>query len=82
ASRAVSGLVTWDPQASELFMHGWAEAWDGKRWIGVDATDRHDQLSACHIKLWEGDMESRLTYQMGDISKARALIYYNQAHKR
>jgi len=82
ASRAVSGLVTWDSRASELFMHGWAEAWDGQRWIGVDATDRHAQLSACHIKLWEGDMESRLDYQMGDISNARATIYYTQAHKR
>ena len=82
ASRAVSGLVTWDPSASLLFMHGWAEAWDGKRWIGVDATDKHDQLSACHIKLWQGDMESRLGYQMGDTSKARALIYFSQAHQR
>lgn len=75
AARSVSGLVTWDTRASLLFMHGWAEAWDGKRWIGVDATDKHDQLSACHIKLWQGDMASRLSYQMDDPSKASALIY-------
>ena len=75
AARSVSGLVTWDTRASLLLMHGWAEAWDGKRWIGVDATDKHDQLSACHIKLWQGDMASRLSYQMDDPSKASALIY-------
>ena len=51
-ARIVSGLVTVD---GTFFYHSWAEAWDGRRWIGVDAVFEEDQISAGHLKLVEGD---------------------------
>jgi hypothetical protein len=82
AARPVSGVVTWDDHGSGLFMDGWAEAWDGRRWIGVDATERHAQLSACHIKLWEDDLTSGQEYQHSDLSKVRFLVYYSHPYKK
>lgn len=86
AARPVSGLVTNDPFVAVDHMllntHGWAEAWDGQRWIGVDPTDKHDQISASHIKLWQGDMKSRLAYQMSNTLTCSATISGLQVQKR
>lgn len=82
AARPVTGLVTWGDHADLLFTHGWAEAWDGRRWIGVDAIDEHAQLSANHIKFWVGDVGSVLKYQNQDSPNFRFLVYYSQAPKR
>lgn len=67
-SRVVSGLVTGD---GTFFYHAWSEAWDGKRWIGIDAALEMDQLPAAYIKLAQGDADNgfRITYppKPGDV---------------
>ena len=56
-ARVAVGLVTGD---GTFYYHAWSEAWDGKRWIGIDSTIDDEQLSACHIKLAEGNVEEGL----------------------
>lgn len=53
-ARIVSGLVTAD---GTFFYHAWSEAWDGRRWIGVDAALEVDQMGACYVKLAQGDVK-------------------------
>jgi hypothetical protein len=52
-ARIVSGLVTAD---GTFYYHAWNEVWDGKRWVGIDSVADDRQLSACHIKLAQGNV--------------------------
>ncbi len=82
-ARLAVGLVTWDPYGT-FYTHGWTEAWDGRRWIGVDATDPHPQFSACHIPLCKGDFAATTAFEWPwqDFTQVRAFIYYTQPCKR
>jgi hypothetical protein len=65
-SRVVAGLVNWD---GTFYYHAWSEAWDGRRWIGIDSTTDDEQLSAGHIKLAQGNVEEAFTFTF--LEKAR-----------
>lgn len=65
-SRLVAGLVDWD---GAFYYHAWSEAWDGKRWLGIDSTTSDQQLSAGHVKLAEGNVEDAFAFTF--LEKAR-----------
>ncbi len=69
-ARLASGIVNWD---GSFYYHAWAEAWDGKRWLGIDATTDKEQISATHIKLGEGDVEQAFTFTFLDRAKIEVL---------
>ena len=65
-ARLASGLVSWD---GTFYYHAWAEAWDGLRWIGVDSTTNRSQMSASHVKLGDGNVDTAFTFSF--LEKAR-----------
>lgn len=62
-ARLASGIVNWD---GAFFYHAWAEAWTGKKWIGIDSTGNEDQITATHVKLGEGTVETAFTFTFLD----------------
>jgi transglutaminase-like putative cysteine protease len=73
-ARLASGLVTWD---GTFYYHAWTEAWDGTRWIGVDSTTDRAQMSASHVKLGEGNIETAFAFNFLEKAKIEVL----DAHK-
>ena len=69
-AKLASGLVNGD---GAFFYHAWAQAWDGKRWIGVDSTTDRAQLSASHVKLGEGNIDTAFTFSFLDSAKIEVL---------
>lgn len=69
-ARLASGLVSLD---GEFYYHAWAEAWDGAQWIGVDSTTDMDQISAAHIKLADGNVDSAFAFMLLDKVKLDVL---------
>ena len=69
-SRLASGLVSLD---GEFYYHAWAEVWDGARWVGVDSTTANDQISAAHIKLADGNVNTAFAFMMLDRVKMEVL---------
>ncbi len=69
-ARLVSGLVNWD---GTFYYHAWAEAWDGRRWIGLDSTTEAEQISASHVKLGDGNVEEAFTFTFLDRAKIEVL---------
>ena len=69
-ARLASGLVSLD---GEFYYHAWAEAWDGAKWIGVDSTTDRDQISAAHIKLADGNVDTAFTFLLLDHVKMEIL---------
>lgn len=69
-ARLASGLVDWD---DGFYYHAWAEAWDGRQWIGVDSTTARAQLSASHIKLGEGNVDTAFAFTFLDHAKIEVL---------
>ncbi len=57
-SRVAAGLVYQDGQ---YYYHAWVEAWDGKKWFGVDST-RPNSVGMGHIKLAQGSVEDAFTF--------------------
>lgn len=57
-SRVAAGLVYQDGQ---YYYHAWVEAWDGKKWFGVDST-RPGSVGMGHIKLAQGSVEDAFTF--------------------
>jgi len=69
-TRLASGLVNWD---GTFYYHAWAEAWDGKHWIGIDSTSDSNQISAAHVKLGEGNVEEAFAFTFLDKAKIEVL---------
>jgi len=69
-ARLASGLLYYE---GSFYYHAWSEAWDGSRWIGVDSTVTPDQMSAVHIELSTGSVESAFTFTFLDRVKADVL---------
>ncbi|MDR3687929.1 MAG: transglutaminase-like domain-containing protein [Fimbriimonas sp.] len=69
-ARLASGLVNWD---GEFYYHAWAEAWDGSNWIGVDSTTDQAQVSACHIKLGDGNVDTAFSFTFLEKAKLQVL---------
>jgi hypothetical protein len=69
-SRLASGLVNWD---GTFYYHAWVEVWDGSRWLGIDSTAREEALSAAHIKLAHGQVDSAFTFTFLDKVKVNVL---------
>lgn len=77
-ARLASGLVTWD---GTFYYHAWVEAWDGKRWIGVDSTTGDNQISASHVKLGEGSVEDAFNFVFLDKAKIEVLDVRHEKDK-
>jgi hypothetical protein len=58
-ARVASGLVYFGGQ---FYYHAWAEAYDGKQWLGFDSTSNEAQISAAHIKLADGAVEDAFAF--------------------
>jgi hypothetical protein len=69
-ARLASGIVNWD---GTFYYHAWAEAWDGKHWIGIDSTSDDNQVSAAHVKLGEGNVEEAFAFTFLDKAKIAVL---------
>lgn len=69
-ARLAGGLVSWD---GTFYYHAWAEAWDGTRWFGVDSTTDDPQISASHIKLGEGNIETAFSFTFLDHARIQIL---------
>jgi len=69
-ARLASGIVSWD---GTFYYHAWAEAWDGRHWIGVDSTSDDNQISAAHVKLGEGNVEEAFAFTFLDQAKIEVL---------
>jgi hypothetical protein len=69
-TKLASGLVNWN---GTFFYHAWVEIWDGKRWIGLDATVPTEQISPAHVKLAEGNVEDAFVFTFLDKVKIEVL---------
>ncbi|AIE86740.1 transglutaminase-like domain-containing protein [Fimbriimonas ginsengisoli] len=69
-ARLASGLVNWD---GTFYYHAWAEAWDGRHWVGIDSTSDDNQISAAHVKLGEGSVEDAFAFTFLDKAKIEVL---------
>ena len=69
-ARLASGLVNWD---GTFYYHAWAEAWDGSKWIGVDSTTDQFQLSAGHVKLGDGNVDTAFSFTFLEKAKIDVL---------
>ena len=69
-ARLASGLVNWD---GTFYYHAWAEAWDGSKWIGVDSTTDQIQLSAGHVKLGDGNVDTAFSFTFLEKAKIDVL---------
>jgi hypothetical protein len=69
-TRLASGLVNWD---GTFYYHAWAEAWDGRHWVGIDSTSDDNQISAAHVKLGEGSVEEAFAFTFLDKAKIEVL---------
>jgi|GEM_PF-487142 len=69
-ARLASGIVTWD---GTFYYHAWAEAYDGRHWIGIDSTSDDNQISAAHVKLGEGNVEQAFSFTFLDKAKISVL---------
>ncbi len=69
-SRLVSGLVNWD---GTFYYHAWAEAWDGTNWIGIDSTTDAPQISAAHVKLGDGNVDTAFSFTFLEKAKIEVL---------
>ncbi len=69
-SRLCSGLVAWN---GEFFYHAWVEIWDGEAWVGIDSTLNDKQLSAGHVKLADGNVDTAFTFTFLDKVKVEVL---------
>lgn len=58
-ARVAGGLVLAD---GALYYHAWSEVWDGRNWVGVDATRPGVAFSAGHIRLGSGTVEEAFTF--------------------
>ena len=68
-ARLATGLVNAD---GAFYYHAWTEAWDGARWFGVDSVTDRAQLSASHVKLGEGNIDTAFTFAF--LEKAKITI--------
>lgn len=57
-TRFVSGLVY---TGDSFLYHAWVEVWDGRNWIGLDATRPEDYVTPGHIKTAQGTVAEGLT---------------------
>lgn len=63
-ARVASGIVYAD---GKFFYHAWAEAWDGRKWFGVDSTRPAQQITATHVKLADGNVDDAFLFTfLGD----------------
>ena len=69
-ARLASGMVSLD---GEFYYHAWAEVWDGARWVGIDSTTDTDQISAAHIKLADGNVDTAFAFMLLDRVKMEIL---------
>ena len=69
-ARLASGLVNWD---GTFYYHAWAEAWDGTRWLGIDSTTDRPQISAAHVKLSDGNVETAFSFSFLEKAKIEVL---------
>ena len=58
-TRLASGLVNWD---GPFYYHAWVEVWTGYTWLPFDATYLKNQVSAAHVKLAQGNVDSAFTF--------------------
>jgi len=69
-ARLASGLVNWD---GTFYYHAWAEAWDGAQWIGIDSVTDQQQISAAHVKLGEGNVDTAFAFTFLEKAKIEVL---------
>ena len=69
-AKVSSGLVYYN---GRFYYHAWADAWDGKRWIGLDSTVPQGQMSATHIQLATGSVEDAFTFTFLEKAKIDVL---------
>ena len=69
-ARLASGLVNSD---GAFYYHAWTEAWDGTRWIGVDSVTDRAQISASHVKLGEGNVDTAFSFAFLEKAKIEVL---------
>jgi transglutaminase-like putative cysteine protease len=62
-SRLVTGLVY---DGGAFYYHAWVEVFDGKQWFGVDSTRPNGKVTAGHIKLAQGSVESAILFTFLD----------------
>jgi len=58
-ARLASGMVYAD---GAFYYHAWAEVWDSKHWVGVDSTLPEERLSAVHVKLGDGNVDTAFAF--------------------
>lgn len=65
-TRLVAGLVLMD---GRLYYHAWVEVHDGERWRAFDSTRPDGRVTAGHIKLSQGDVETAYVFPvLGNVS--------------
>lgn len=69
-AKLASGLVSWN---GEFFYHAWVEIWDGQTWVGIDSTTEDKQLSAAHVKLAEGNVDTAFAFTFLERVKVEVL---------
>lgn len=69
-TRLAGGLVSWD---GTFYYHAWVEVWNGKDWYAVDSTSPDLQVSAAHIKLSEGNVDTALAFPFLGRAQIRVL---------
>ena len=69
-ARLATGLVNAD---GAFYYHAWTEAWDGVQWIGVDSVTDQAQMSASHVKLGEGNIDTAFTFAFLENAKIYVL---------
>lgn len=72
-ARLATGLVNAD---GAFYYHAWTEAWDGVQWIGVDSVTDQAQMSASHVKLGEGNIDTAFTFAF--LEKAKIYVLDSQ----
>jgi hypothetical protein len=69
-ARLVSGLVYSD---GRFYYHAWVEAFDGKRWFGLDATRADGRVTAGHVKLAQGSVGEAFVFTFLDRTSINVL---------
>jgi hypothetical protein len=72
-ARLATGLVNAD---GAFYYHAWTEVWDGVQWIGVDSVTDQAQMSASHVKLSEGNIDTAFTFAF--LEKAKIYVLDTQ----
>lgn len=69
-SRLCSGIVYHE---GAFYYHAWVEAFDGKRWFGIDSTRPDGKVTPGHVKLAQGSVEDAFLFTFLDRTTVEVL---------